>query len=135
VQIIERGTLHLLGPSLTADLSELPVVVPSLWRRVFEGAEDSETVFAELSEEPGGPVHRITVGVLATEPTDETTEVPAGRWLHHEHRGPVQDIGATYGAMFQHADENGIALTHLKLDVGYRADGTEATHDLYLQLA
>ena len=66
--------------------------------------------------------------------TEETIEVPGCRWLHHEHRGRVQDIGATYAAMFRQADEDGIPLTNLKLDVGYRADGTEATHDLYLQL-
>lgn len=135
VEIIDRETVHLLGPSLTADIAELPVEVPSLWRRALEGREDSDTVFAELSEEPGGPLHRITVGVLLPAATDETTEVPAGRWLHHQHHGPVQDIGATYGAMFEHAAEQGIALTNLKLDVGYRADGSETTHDLYLQLA
>jgi hypothetical protein len=37
--------------------------------------------------------------------------------------------------MFGHAEAAGIPLTNLKLDVGYRADGTEATHDLCLQLA
>jgi hypothetical protein len=76
VRIIERDTIHLVGPSLSADLAELPVVVPALWRRVFEGNEESDTVFAELSEEPGGPVHRITVGVLVAEATGETIEVP-----------------------------------------------------------
>jgi hypothetical protein len=136
VEIIERETVHLLGPSLTADIAELPVEVPALWRRAYEGREDSDIVFAELSEEqPDGPLHRITVGELLPAATDETTEVPGGRWLHHQHHGPVQDIGATYGAMFDHAAEQGIALTDLKLDVGYRADGTETTHDLYLQLA
>ena len=135
VEIIERETVHLLGPSLTAELSELPLEAPSLWRRALEGREDSDVVLAELSEEPGGPLHRITVGTLEPEPTEETTEVPGGRWLHHQHHGPVEDIGATYGAMFEHAAEQGIALTNLKLDVGYRADGTETTHDLYLQLA
>jgi hypothetical protein len=134
VQIVERETLHLLGPSLTAELSELPVVVPALWRRVFEGRESSDTVCAELSEEPGGATHRITVGVLVPEAGSGTTEVPAGRWLHHRHHGPAAGIGTTYGEMFAHAADAGIPLTHLKLDVGYRADGTEGTHDLYLQL-
>lgn len=54
---------------------------------------------------------------------------------HYEHRGPAQDIGRSCAAMFGHAEAAGIPLTKLKLDVGYRADGTEATHDLYLQLA
>ena len=135
MQIVERETVHLLGPSLTVDLSELPVAVPALWRRVLEGREDSATVFAELDEEPGGPAQRITVGVLVAEPSEETTEVPAGRWLHHEHTGAVQDIGSTFAAMFDHAAEAGIELTDLRLDVGYRADGSETSHDLYLQLA
>jgi len=135
VQIIERDTIHLLGPSLTADLAELSIVVPALWRRVFEGNEESDTVFAELSEEPGGRVHRITVGVLVPEATEETIEVPGGRWLHHEHHARVQDIGASYGAWFGYAGKAGIPRTKVKCYFGYRADGTEAMHDLYLQLA
>jgi hypothetical protein len=75
------------------------------------------------------------VGVLVAEATGETIEVPGGRWLRYEHRGPAQDIGGSYAAMFGHAEAVGIPLTNFKLDVGYRADGTEATHDLYLQLA
>ena len=47
----------------------------------------------------------------------------------------MQDIGASYAAMFAHAKEAGILLSNLKLDVGYRADGSETMHDLYLQLA
>jgi predicted transcriptional regulator YdeE len=138
VEIIERETVHLLGPSLTTDLADLPVEVPALWRRAFEGHEDPESVLAELDEEQpegSGYAYRITAGVLLPEPTEETTEVPAGRWLHHQHRGPVEDIGATYAAMYEHADEQGVALTNLRLDVGYRADGSETTHELYLQLA
>jgi len=138
VEIIERETVHLLGPSLTTDLADLPVEVPALWRRAFEGHEDPDSILAELDEEQpegSGYAYRITAGVLLPGPTEETTEVPAGRWLHHRHHGPAEDIGATYESMFEHAADQGIALTGLRLDVGYRADGSETTHDLYLQLA
>lgn len=34
--------------------------------------------------------------------------------------------------MFTYASNAGLGLGTLKLDIGYRADGTEETHDLYL---
>lgn len=135
MEIVERPALHLDGATLTADLSVLPLEVPALWRRVMEHASADDEVFAELSDEPGGDEHVITVGRLVDQVGVDTVEIPAGRWLHHRHEGPVEDVGATYDAMFDHAEQAGLALTRRKLDVGYRPDGAETAHDLYLQLA
>ncbi|MFC6284978.1 hypothetical protein ACFP3Q_05400 [Nocardioides sp. GCM10027113] len=133
MEIVERAPQHLRGASLSAPIGELPLVAPSLWRRVMEFAEAGQ-VHAELSAEPGGDVHRITVGVLVDEPGEDTVAVPGGRWLHHRHEGDVRGIGDTYARMFEHADEVGERTTNLKLDVGYLPDGSEQAHDLYLQL-
>ena len=95
-------------------------MVPGMWRQVF-AQHDDEAVFAELSEEPGGDSHVITVGVLAEQPNGGGDSAPAGRWLHHEHRGPLTSIGSSYGEMFTYAAENGLRLGTLKLDEGYRA--------------
>lgn len=133
MQIIERDAVHVAGPTTRAALSELSTVVPALWREVFD-AHGADAVFAELSEEPAGHTHVITVGVLADEPAGEGVTAPAGRWLHHEHRGPLTSIGETYGEMFRLAADSGLRLGTLKLDVGYRADGQETSHDLYLLL-
>jgi hypothetical protein len=134
VQIIDRPALMLQGSTVKAGAPDLPEVVPALWREVF-AAHAPGTVFAELSEEPGGDLHVITVGVLVADGTPGAVAVPAGRWLHHEHRGPLHEIGASYGQMFACAAEAGETLGTLKLDVGYRADGQEPSHDLYVQLA
>ena len=133
VQIIDRDDVLILGPTAKAEPKELPEVVPALWREVF-ATHDADAVFAELSEEPGGGVHVITVGVLTEGQEADATLVPGGRWLHHEHRGPVTGIGEAYGRMFGYARAIGARLGTLKLDVGYRADGQEEAHDLYVLL-
>jgi hypothetical protein len=134
VEIIEREAMHISGPTTRSPLAELPSVVPTLWRKVFAG-HDGQTVFAELSEEPGGDVHVITVGLLCEDVDGGGVPVPAGRWLHHEHRGPLTTIFETYGEMFTYASNAGLKLGTLKLDVGYRPDGREDKHDLHLLLA
>ncbi|HET8595344.1 MAG TPA: GyrI-like domain-containing protein [Intrasporangium sp.] len=141
MQVVEREAMHLSGLTTRGPLSELPTTVPPLWREVF-ARHDGEAVLAELSEEPGDGLHVITVGVLSTVraregavPDAEVVVVPAGRWLHHEHRGPLAAIGRTYGEMFTYARTAGLRVTDLKLDVGYRPDGAEDKHDLFLLVA
>jgi predicted transcriptional regulator YdeE len=138
VQVVEREAMHLSGLTTRGPLSELPMTVPPLWREVF-ARHDGESVLAELSEEPGDGLHVITVGVLSRAPDGkgvardgEGVVVPAGRWLHHEHRGPLAEIGQTYGEMFRNASTAGLRVTDLKLDVGYSVDGSEEKHDLFL---
>ena len=135
MEILEREPLHLVGPSLTAELGELPEVVPRLWRRAFELADSEHTVFAELDEESGDGTRVVAVGRLMPAPTTDSLLVPGGRWLHHEHEGPVTSIGDSYGAMLEYLDEHGETPGTLTLDIGYQPDGTERTHQLYLQLA
>jgi hypothetical protein len=134
MEIIERVPHHLVGPSLTANLGELPEVVGRVWRRAFELADSEDTVFAELSEDPGDGTRVIVVGRLVSEPTEDSTFVPGGRWVHHTHEGPVADIGDSYGAMYEFADVQGEVVGTLTLDVGYEPDGSENVHQLYLQL-
>ncbi|HVQ19150.1 MAG TPA: hypothetical protein VMT27_08980 [Actinomycetes bacterium] len=134
MEIIERAPLHLVGPSLTAGLGELPEVVGRLWRRAFELADDEDTVFAELSEDPGDGTRVIAVGRLMSEPTEDSALVPGGRWVHHEHHGPVADTGDSFGAMFDFADAQGETVGAVTLDVGYERDGEEHVHQLYVQL-
>jgi hypothetical protein len=134
MEIIERVPHHVVGPSLTAELGELPEVVGRLWRRAFELADSEDTVFAEFSEDPGDGTRVIVVGRLVSEATEDSTYVPGGRWVHHTHEGPVADIGDSYGAMFDFADAQGETVGTLTLDVGYEPDGLEHVHQLYLQL-
>ena len=134
MEIIERAPLHLVGPSLTAGLGELPEVVGRLWRRAFELADDEDTVFAELSEDPGDDTRVIAVGRLVSESTEDSALVPGGRWVHHQHDGPVADIGESFGAMFDFADAQGETAGALTLDGGYERDGEEHVHQLYVQL-
>ena len=134
MEIIERVPHHLVGPSLTATLGELPEVVGRVWRRAFELADSEDTVFAELDEDPGDGTRVIVVGRLMSEPTEDSTFVPGGRWVHHTHEGPIADIGDSFGAMFEFADVQGETVGTLTLDVGYERDGSEHVHQLYLQL-
>ncbi len=134
MEIIERVPHHLVGPSLTAELGELPEVVGRLWRRAFELADSDDTVFAELSEDPGDGTRVMVVGRLVSEPTEESTYVPGGHWVHHTHEGPVADIGDSYAAMFEFAVDQGETVGTLTLDVGYEPDASEHVHQLYLQL-
>ena len=93
-----------------------------------------DTVFAELSEDPGDDTRVIAVGRLVLEPTEDSALVPGGRWVHHQHKGPVADIGDSFGAMFDFADAQGETVGALTLDVGYERDGEEHVHQLYVQL-
>jgi hypothetical protein len=134
MEIIERVPHHLVGPSLTATLGELPEVVGRVWRRAFELADSEDTVFAEFSEDPGDGTRFVVVGRLVPEPTEDSTFVPGGRWVHHTHEGPIADIGDSFGAMFEFAVVQGETVGTLKLDVGYEPDASEHVHELYLQL-
>ena len=109
-------------------------ITPRWLREAFELADDEDTVFAELNEDPGDGTRVIAVGRLVSEPTEDSALVPGGRWLSHQHDGPVADIGDSFGAMFDFADAQGETAGALTLDVGYERDGEEHVHQLYVQL-
>jgi hypothetical protein len=135
MEIIERAPHHIVGPSLTAELGELPEVVGRLWRRAFELADSEDTLFAEFSEDPDDGTRVIVVGRLVPEATEDSTYVPGGRWVHHTHEGRVADIGDSFAAMYEFAAAQGETVGTLRLDVGYEPDGLEHVHQLYLHLA
>ncbi|WP_430333429.1 effector binding domain-containing protein [Rhodococcus sp. ACT016] len=143
MQIVERPATTIVGIEVVAPFDELAVVVPQAWARVFARRSDLLTgpddVFVEFSTDLGDGVYRELLGVVvealpASLPEGWTiAKAPAGRYLHHPHRGDEAAIGDSFAFMYRWAEVNELRPGAYKLDVGYRPD-RDGAHDLFLGL-
>ncbi|GAA4659378.1 GyrI-like domain-containing protein [Kineococcus glutinatus] len=143
MEIVEREAAVVVGLVVEAGFADLATLVPRAWREVFTLPglpRPGGGRWAEASRYLGDGRYREVVGVpgppgrLAPPPGATSVQVPAGRYLHHVHTGPVAAIGEGFGAMHERARRLGLAVGDVKLDVGYTRDGRDGAHDLFVDL-
>ena len=143
MNIVEMEKLYLVELSVRAEWKELWTVMPKAWKQLFVQASQIEHrgfdhfVDASLEVESGiylqligsevRKVDRVPEGMIAV-------EVPAQQCIHHRHLGPTAGIAASFGKMYEWANDNGHNAAELKLDAGYTANGMEASQELYVAI-
>jgi predicted transcriptional regulator YdeE len=147
MEVVELDATAVVGVQVEARFGALSVAVPAAWRTVFGRRESlpptGGDLYGEASLHLGQGRYRETVGVVLPPPDvpDDLAEglvcvvLPAGRYVHHRHAGDVREIAASFAAMYDWAAGNALVIGDHKLDLGYTADGTERSHDLYVDLS
>jgi len=143
VDVVELGAMIVVGLEVRASFRGLWREVPRAWEALFvraaEIAHRSGPTFVDVSVDVEDGIHRQVVGAQvasAGEVPDGMTalEIPARRYLHHRHRGPLTGIAASFAKMHLWAQAKGLSTGDFKLDVGYTRGFTEKAHDLYLAI-
>jgi len=141
MEIVELGPLKVVGIEVVAPWTELWTAVPRAWEtlraRAGEIHHRTSDVFVDVSVEERAGTYRQLVGAevnsLEHIPEGMTgLEIPARRYLHFRHEGPLEAIAASFGEMYAWGTEHARTLDALKLDFGYNQQGTESGHDLYV---
>ena len=143
MEIIKKGPLEIAGIKVTADWEKLHIEMPKAWKR-FIGqlehiADRKSDIMMDVSLEKSGHFYTqmICVEVKQNHNLPEgmaAIHIPARKYLYYQHHGTVYDIAASFGKMYDWAKSNGYKTGDFKLDQGYLADGSEDTHDLYIQI-
>lgn len=144
-RLVEMPTIHVVGVRVTARFQDLFTAVPAAWREVFARADELrfrlDDGFVDCSLGEQGGVYTELIGVRA--PTGakppagfEAVTLPAATWAVLEHRGPLAAITGSFGELERWIAElpaldDGRRYSHdgVKLDVGYRPDGSETAPD------
>ena len=143
MRVVQREDTFVLGLQVIAPFQQLHQRIPPLWQALFERRNElppaAESGFVEASLQLEDGRYRETLGVALPAPVEVPegmvlTHVPAGRYVHHVHEGAVEDIAGGFQAIYDWARQQGLALGHLKLDVGYTHDGGEARHHLFIDV-
>lgn len=134
MEIVVRRPAVVVGFPVLGGFEELSRLVPEVWASAFA---DLEGVFAEVSTYVRGSYHEV-VGVLAD--LDANVDgcvhalVPGGEYAHLVHRGGPASIAESFGRLEEWARSRGRLVGAVKLDIGYQADGSDRTHELYVGL-
>ena len=54
--------------------------------------------------------------------------------MYYEHEGELSRIAASFGKIYDWAEQQDIDVGDFKLDIEYRKDGSETTHELYVKV-
>ncbi|MFK4728831.1 GyrI-like domain-containing protein [Agromyces mediolanus] len=138
VELVRMPPRLVIGVPVLAPFDRLSTLVPAAWTRAFAEFAGDGRPFAEASTRVGGQYHEV-VGVLAA--LDARRDgfvhalVPGGEYAYLEHRGPRAGIAGAFGEIEDWLRAAGRTAGAAKLDVGYRADGSDQAHELFVSLA
>lgn len=138
VELVRMPHHIVIGIPVLARFDRLATLVPAAWATAFGSLPRDGRVFAEASVRLGDEYHEV-VGVLAGD--DERIDgfvhavVPGGEYGYMRHEGSRVDIAASFGQIEAWLRSSGRQPGAAKLDIGYRADGTDTVHDLFVSLA
>lgn len=140
-EVVERQATRVAGIKVVAPLAELPLKVPSAWRRIFEETHRgpfARRTYAEASRQSDEGLYEETIGyILDGEEAPAglaVVELPAGRYIRFRHDGPLAEIAQSFAEMYDFAEQNGLEAGSLRLDIGYTPAGLEREHDLFIAL-
>lgn len=143
MEIVEMNTLTVVGLSVKARWRDLWTEMPEAWRRFLPRRDEIENrageTFVDVSLDKVDDVYHQIVGALVSKADRvpegmRAVEIPAQRYIHHRHVGPVREIADSFGAIYTWARDHGHPAAELKVDVGYTVAGGEMEHDLYVGL-
>lgn len=144
MQILTLGPLKLIGLTVTAGWDALWTEMPQAWRSLFARGHEIPNRVAlpymdvSLEQRDGVYTQLLAAEVSALAPVPDgmvALEIPEQTYLAYRHAGALPEIASAFGAMYDWAEQNGVALDAFKLDIGYLPDGTEPCHDLFIRVA
>jgi predicted transcriptional regulator YdeE len=140
VTVVRRESTRVVGVLTEAAFGDLATLIPAAWRLLFARVDQlrPSVSYVEVSRHLGAGRYREIVGAITEDDAavpDGMTNVllPAGAYLHIVHSGPTTAIGDSFQAMYDYADEHGVPVGYLKLDIGYTT-GTDGPHDLFMDI-
>ena len=144
MQIVEKPAMFVIGIPVKAQWDDLWIDMPAAWRSLWErrdlirhrvgdramdvSLEKRDGVYHQLAGVEVSRIDSVPQGMLGV-------EIPAQRYIHLRHEGPLPDIALSFGMIYKWAKENGHATDAFKLDIGYRPGGDDPEHDLFVRLA
>lgn len=139
IETVSFPELTVIGCMVEASGDELPAAVAAAWERVF-AAEIETAAYAAVSlpEETG--LHRRLIGFMAAKASEipdgmVRVDLDAGRYLRTAQDGPQAALAEGFARLHAHAETNGLKLSGIALDFGYRPGHREGRHELHLALA
>lgn len=124
--------------TVIAPFSGLAAEVTAGWARVeARAAELPPPPWVDVSTDLGTGSYRELLGAQVPDGhrvPDEMVaiDLPASRYVHEVHAGPLDEIDVTFARMLGFASQVGVTPDGLKLDVGY---GTGGPHALFVRIA
>ena len=143
MEIVEEGPVHLVGIEVTANWENLQIEMPKAWRTLFARYEQIKNRMGDdfmdvsLSAEDDQYIQLVAAQVFAFEdvPSDMMElDLPPQKYVYTVHSGPVEEIAKTFEEMYGWAKEHDIGVGDFKIDRGYRPEGDEKQHELYIRV-
>lgn len=143
MKIIEKESFIAVGLKVEANWQDLHTKMPEAWhifkQRIQEisGRKSNEMMDISLNKE--GQTYTQLVAVEVEGPAvvaDDMVAVtiPQQKYIRYVHRGDLPSIASSFGKMYEWAKEQNIKAGEFKLDIGYRADGSEKEHELFVKV-
>lgn len=141
--IVNKDAFTLVGIPVRAHWEALWTEMPQAWKQWFQrydevkGKTGQGSIDASLAVQDD--LYFQLVCSEVNDPQDVPTDmicidIPSKRYVFAEHRGPLEAIADSFGAMYQWAKSRGHQAGDFKLDIGYTQSGKEAIHQLYIEL-
>ncbi|MCM8737132.1 GyrI-like domain-containing protein [Azospirillum sp. A1-3] len=139
IETVTFPELTVIGCMVEAGRDDLPAAVAAAWERVF-AADTGTAAFAAVSLPEENGLQRRLVGFMAAKASEipagmVRVDLDAGRYLRTVQDGPVAGIADGFARLQAHAEANGLALSGIALDFGYRPGLPDGRHELHLALA
>lgn len=144
MEIIEKGSLAIIGIKVEAGWRELHSKMPEVWaiakKRLTKIKKRKEDVMMDLSLEVTNGRYTQLIGIKveqsATAPDGmKKVEIPAQKYIHYRHEGELSCITESFGRMYDWANKQDIKADDFKIDYGYLRDGSEDVHELYIKIS
>lgn len=143
MEIIEKAGFAVIGLKVQAKWDDLHEEMPKVWQEFRERLEEvsgrKSDVMMDISLEESDGIYTQLIGVEVEKDADvpdgmTMVIVPSQKYVHYKHEGDVANIAESFGKMYDWAGKQEIDVSDLKLDIGYRKDGSETTHELYVKV-
>lgn len=143
MEIIERDSFTVIGIEVEAPWDELHEKMPKTWQeiknRLDELSDRKSDVMMDISLDVTDGRYTQLIGVEVEKSASvpdgmEKVEIPAQRYIYHQHEGDLSRIAESFGKMYDWAKEREIETEEFKIDYGYQKDGTETEHALFIKV-
>lgn len=144
METVKKESFQVIGIKVEATWNQLWEKMPEAWNTLFERYKEipvrTDEVLMDISF---GKKNDIYTQCIAAEVAGNNPKIPEGmelirvpqkKYLHYRHTGPLKEIAASFGKMYDHAKEKNLPVGDFKLDIGYTPEGKENHHDLFIEL-